>query len=61
VLDNRFYVNWLLRSNTRASFNWWIGRTLNRNLQNAALAPGVPAGRQDPWLTHLQFDLIYKF
>ena len=61
VLENRFYVNWLLRGNTTASFNWWIGRTLNRNLQNASLAPGLPAGRQDPYLNRLQFDLIYKF
>jgi len=61
VLANRFYVNWLLRSNTTAAFNWWIGRTLNRNLQNSSLAPGLPAGRQDPYLNRLQFDLIYKF
>jgi len=61
VLENRFYVNWLLRSNTTAAFNWWIGRTLNRNLQNSSLAPGLPAGRQDPYLNRLQFDLIYKF
>jgi hypothetical protein len=61
VLENRFYVNWLLRTNTTASFNWWIGRTLNRNLQNASLAPGLPAGRQDPWLNRLQFDLLYRF
>lgn len=61
VLENRFYVNWLVRSNTTASFNWWIGRTLNRNLQNASLAPGLPVDRQDPYLNRLQFDLIYKF
>jgi len=61
VLANRFYLNWLLRCNTTAAFNWWIGRTLNRNLQNAALAPGLPAGRQDPYTNRLQFDLIYKF
>jgi hypothetical protein len=61
VLENRFYMNWMLRGNTTASFNWWIGRTLNRNLQNAVLAPGLPAGRQDPWLNRLQFDLLYRF
>lgn len=61
VLQNRLYVNWLLRSNTTASFNWWIGRTLNRNLQNAALAPGLPALRNDPYLNRLQFDLLYRF
>jgi len=61
VLENRVYVNWLLRGNTTASFNWWLGRTLNRNLQNAALAPGLPRGLSDPWLNRLQFDLIYKF
>ncbi|HZR28233.1 MAG TPA: putative porin [Terriglobales bacterium] len=61
VLENHVYVNWLLRGNTTASFNWWLGRTLNRNLQNAALAPGLPKGLTDPWLNRLQFDLIYKF
>jgi len=61
VLQHRFYANWLVQPNVTAGFSWWIGRTLNRNLQNASLAPGLPAGRQDPWLNRLQFDLIYRF
>lgn len=61
VLQHHFYVSWLLRNNTTASFNWWIGRTLNRNLQNATLAPELPADSQDPCLNRLQFDLLYTF
>jgi hypothetical protein len=61
VLQNRFYVNWLVQPNVTASFTDWIGRTLNRNLQNAALAPGLPSNMNDPYVNRLQFDLIYKF
>jgi hypothetical protein len=61
VIQHRFYTNWLVARNTTAAFTWWLGRTANRNLQNAALAPGLPAGLQDPYLNRLQFDLIYKF
>jgi hypothetical protein len=61
VIQHRFYANWLVARNTTAAFTWWLGRTANRNLQNAALPAGLPAGMQDPFLNRLQFDLIYKF
>jgi hypothetical protein len=61
VLQNRIYVNWLVNQNVTASFTDWIGRTLNRNLQNAFLAPGLPNNMNDPYVNRLQFDLIYKF
>ena len=61
VVQHRAYINWLIEKNTTAGLTWWVGRTLNANLQNAARAPGLPAGRQDPFLNRLQFDLIYKF
>jgi Putative porin len=60
-LQNRIYANYLLAANTTAGFTWWVGRTLNRNLQNAVVAPLTPKGAQEPYLNRLQFDLIYKF
>lgn len=63
VLQHRFFVLYRLRANTVASFTYWYGRTLNPNLQNAALGGGVTPGSgvPDPWLSRLQFDLIYSF
>lgn len=60
-LQNRIIAGWMVTKNVQANFTAWIGRTLNRNLQNAVLAPGLAAGRQDPYLTRFQLDLIYKF
>jgi hypothetical protein len=60
-LQNRIYANYLLAANTTAGITWWIGRTLNRNLQNAVVAPLTPKGAQEDYLNRLQFDLIYKF
>jgi len=61
VLQNRIYANYLLTTSTTAGFTWWNGRTLNTNLQNALLAPGVTKGLKEPRLNRFQFDLIYKF
>jgi hypothetical protein len=61
VLQNKTNVLWLVRPNVTASFTGWFGRTLNRNLQNAAVPPGLPPGEQDPILSRLQLDLIYRF
>jgi len=38
-----------------------VGRTLNTNLQHAALSPGIVAGEEDAYLKRMQFDLIYSF
>jgi hypothetical protein len=61
ILQNRIYALWKVRSNTVASYNLWIGRTLNSSLQHAILAPGITAGQQEPYLKRMQFDLIYSF
>jgi hypothetical protein len=61
ILQHKFYFNWLMRPNTTASLTWYIGRTLNTALQNAALETGRAAGLTDPWLNRVQVDLLYKF
>lgn len=61
LLQNRIYVLWRVRSNTVASYNLWIGRTLNSNLQHAIVAPGTVPGTAEPWLLRHQFDLVYSF
>lgn len=61
LLQNRLYFLWRVRANTVASYNLWIGRTLNSNLQHAIVAPGVVAGTAEPWLFRHQFDIVYSF
>jgi Putative porin len=63
IIQHRVYGLWKLRPNTVASFAWWYGRTLNQNLENAALATQwkTTNGSHEPWLTRMQFDLIYSF
>jgi hypothetical protein len=61
ILQNRWYALWKLRANTVASYTFWYGRTLNSNLQHAILATGVKPGEEEPYLTRMQFDLIYSF
>jgi hypothetical protein len=61
VLQHKLQFQWLAQKNTTAGFSTWIGRTLNRNLKNAALPAGLPSGEPDPYQKRLQFELIYKF
>jgi hypothetical protein len=61
ILQHRIYVLWKLRPNTVASYNLWIGRTLNSNLQHSLLAPGITPGDTEPYLKRMQFDLLYSF
>lgn len=61
IIQNRIYGTYRLHPNVTAAFTGWIGRTLNTNLQHAALGPGVAAGQQDNLLKRMQFDLIYSF
>ena len=61
VLENRFYVAWKMHPNTVASYNLWVGRTLNTNLQHAIPVPGSTAGQDDPYLKRMQFDVLYWF
>jgi hypothetical protein len=61
ILQHRIYAQWRLRQNVLANYSFWIGRTLNSNLEHAVLAPGTLAGTQEPYLRRMQFDLIYSF
>jgi flagellar motor protein MotB len=61
ILQNRIYAQWRLHQNVLASYTYWIGRTLNSNLEHSVLAPGTVAGTQEPYLRRMQFDLIYSF
>lgn len=61
VIQNRLFGTWRVHPNVTAAFTGWFGRTLNTNLQHAALGPGVTAGKQDNLLKRMQFDLIYSF
>jgi hypothetical protein len=61
VLQHKLQFQWLAQKNTTAGFSAWIGRTLDRNLQNAALPAGLPSTEQDPYQKRLQFEVIYKF
>ncbi|PYV69359.1 MAG: hypothetical protein DMG97_16705 [Acidobacteria bacterium] len=58
ILQNKIYANWKLRANTVAQFTWWYGRVLNSNLENN---PAKTAGVIEPYLTRLQFDLVYTY
>jgi len=58
ILQNKVYAGWKLRPNTVAQFTWWYGRVLNSNLENNA---AKVAGVQEPWLTRMQYDLVYTF
>ena len=63
ILQHRVYGLWKVRANTVASYTLWLGRSLNPNLQHAALAPGwtTALGPNEPILKRMQFDLIYSF
>ena len=61
ILQHRVYAQWRLRQNVSANWTYWIGRTLNSNLEHAVVAPGTIAGTQEPYLRRMQFDLVYTF
>lgn len=63
ILQNFIQGSWLVRNNVTAQATFWIGRTLNSGLQNAALAPGFVGGpgKVEPYLKRMQFDIVYKF
>ena len=69
VLQHRFQVAYLFKSNVTGQFTAWVGKLANP-LMNTDLVPaGVRAACtgsdvsncRDPYLKRLQFDLIYKF
>jgi hypothetical protein len=63
ILQHHAYASFKLRPNTVVGYTLWVGRTLNPNLQHAALAPGwsTALGSTEPYLKRMQFDLIYSF
>ncbi len=61
ILQHRIYAQWRLRQNVSANWSYWIGRTLNSNLEHSVLATGTVPGAQEPYLRRMQFDLIYSF
>jgi hypothetical protein len=60
-VNHRFMFNWKLHPKTTLGYTQWIGRTLDSNLVNARLAPGVTPGQTEPWLKRGQLDLVYTF
>jgi len=66
LLQHRLYALWKVRNNVTASYNFFLGRTLDCRLQNAVLAPGfvcntVAPFNTEPTLKRMQFDVIYAF
>lgn len=61
ILQHRAFFQWMVQKNTTAIFTGWLGHTLDRNLQNAAVPPTLPGQSQDPYVKKLQMDVIYKF
>jgi Skp family chaperone for outer membrane proteins len=61
LLQQRMLLAYQAQHNVTAQFSGWFGRTLDTNLQNAALAPGLKAGAPEPYVKRFQMDLIYKF
>ncbi len=61
VVQNRIIFNYQAARNTTLAYTLWLGRTLDRNAQNAAVVSGLPPGLRDPFLTRIQLDIVYKF
>ncbi|HXE91073.1 MAG TPA: putative porin [Terriglobales bacterium] len=66
ILQHRLYALWKIRNNVTANYTFFIGRTLDCRLQNAALANGftcntTPPFNTEPYLKRMQFDVIYSF
>jgi hypothetical protein len=61
VLQHRLQAQYQVARNTVLSYSTFLGRTLDRNLQNAQAPGSTPAGQKDPLLTRMQVDVIYKF
>ncbi len=61
VLQHRLNFQYQVARNTTLSYTSWFGRTLDRTLQNAQTPTGLGKSAQDPLLTRMQLDVIYKF
>ena len=61
VLQQRFAVDRMVHPNVQLSFTLYRGRTLDRNLQNALVAPNLPSAMGDPWTNRVYLDVTYKY
>ncbi len=66
MIQHRLFGQWRVKNNVTAAYTLYVGRTLNCNLQNAALASGftcnpAPPFNTEPLLKRMQFDVIYSF
>ena len=61
VVQSSVIFAYQVQKNVTAQFTGWFGRTLDSNLQNAALAPGLKPGAVDAYQKRFQLDLLYKF
>jgi hypothetical protein len=61
VLQHRFAVDRMVHPNVQLSFTLYRGRTLDRTLPGALLAPGLPASLGDPWMNRMYLDVTYRY
>jgi hypothetical protein len=61
VIQQRYAVTRMLHPNVAAGFTWYRGHTLDTTLPGASLAPGLPSGGRDPWMSRIYLDVIYRF
>ena len=61
VMQHRFAVDRLVRPNVQLSFTLYRGRTLDRNLPGALIAPSLPSTLRDPWMNRMYFDVTYRY
>ena len=60
VLQHRFAVDRMVHPNVQLSFTLYRGRTLDRNLPGALLAPNLPSTLRDPWTNRVYLDVTYR-
>ena len=61
VLQHRFAIDWMAHPNVQLSFTLYRGRTLDRTLPGAILAPNLPSTLRDPWTNRLYLDVTYRY
>ena len=61
VLQHRFAVNRMVHPNVQLSFTLYSGRTLDRALTGAVLAPNLPPTFGDPWTNRLYLHVTYRY
>jgi hypothetical protein len=61
VLQHRVAINRMVHPNVQLSFTLYRGRTLDRNLPGALLAPNLPSTLRDPWTNRVYLDVTYRY